>query len=153
MFGIGNSILQWIKSFLEDRQMKVTVRSSCSHWVEVVSVVPQGSVLGSLLFLIYVNDLSGWIKINIKMFADDTKLWNMIQKESDSEELQEDLDKLREWSNKWLLDFNIEKCRIMHVRHKLAMLYFHFKSRCLRWNIVQTRRSKQREKYWCNFDK
>ena len=56
--------------------MRVTVRGSCSHWVEVISGVPQGSVLGPLLFLIYVNDLPTWIKTNIKMFADDTKLWN-----------------------------------------------------------------------------
>ena len=103
--------------------MKVTVRSSCSHWVEVVSRVLQGSVLGPLLFLIYVNDLPAWIKTNIKMFADDTKLWNTIQQESNSQELQEDLDKLREWSNKWLLDFNIEKCKVMHVGHKLATSY------------------------------
>ena len=89
----------------------------------MVSGVPQGSVLGPLLFLIYVNDLPASIKTNIKMFADDTKLWNMIQQESDSQELQEDLDKLREWSNKWLLDFNIDKCKVTHVRHKLATSY------------------------------
>ena len=53
------------------------------------------------------------------MFADDTKLWNTIQHESDSQEMQEDLDTLREWSNKWLLDFNIEKCKVMHVGHKV----------------------------------
>jgi len=123
MFGIDDSSLQWILSFLEDRQMRVTIRGSCSHWVEVISGVPQGSVLGPLLFLIYVNDLPTWIKTNIKMFADDTKLWNLIQQESDSQDLQEDLDRLRDWSNKWLLDFNIEKCKVMHVGHKLATSY------------------------------
>jgi len=123
MFGIDDSTLKWIMSFLEDRHMRVTVRGSCSHWVEVISGVPQGSVLGPLLFLIYVNDLPGWIKTNIKMFADDTKLWNTIQHESDSQEMQEDLDTLREWSNKWLLDFNIEKCKVMHVGHKVATSY------------------------------
>ena len=122
-FGIHESTLQWIKSFLEDRQMRVTVKGSYSHWVEVISGVPQGSVLGPLLFLIYVNDLPLWIKTNIKMFADDTKLWNIIRHESDSRDLQEDLDRLREWSNNWLLDFNIEKCKVMHVGHKLTTSY------------------------------
>jgi len=103
--------------------MRVTVRGSCSHCGELISGVPQGSVLGPLLFLVYVNDFLGWIKTNIKMFADDTKLWNTIRQESDSEELQEDLDRLREWSNKLLLDFSIEKCKVMHVGHKLATSY------------------------------
>ena len=53
------------------------------------------------------------------MFADDTKLWNIIRHESYSRELQEDLDRLREWSNNWLLDFNTEKCKVMHAGHKL----------------------------------
>ena len=57
------------------------------------------------------------------MFAGDTKLWSTIQQEADSQELQEDLDKLKEWSNKWLLDVNIEKCKVMHVGHKLATSY------------------------------
>jgi len=58
------------------------------------------------------------------MFADDTKLWNTKRQASDSRELQEDLNRLREWSNKWLLDFNIEKCKVMHVGHKLATSYY-----------------------------
>jgi len=58
-----------------------------------------------------VNDLPEWIKTNIKMFMDDTKLWNTIRHELDSQEMQKDLNRLREWSNKWLLDFNIEKCK------------------------------------------
>jgi len=78
MFGIDDSTLQWIMSFLEDRQVRVLIRGTCSHWVEVLSGVPQGSVLGPLLFLIYVNDLPEWIKTNIEMFADDTKLRNTI---------------------------------------------------------------------------
>jgi len=57
------------------------------------------------------------------MFADDTKLWNIIRHESDSRDLQEGLDILREWSNNWLLDFNIEKCKMMHVGHKLTTSY------------------------------
>jgi len=121
MFGIDNSTLQWIMSLLEDRQMRVTVRGSCSHWVKVISGVPHGSVLGLLLFLICVSDLPGWIKT--KMSADDTKLWTTIRHELDSQEMQEDLHRLGEWGKKWLLDFNIEKFKVMHVGHKLATLY------------------------------
>jgi len=80
--------------------------------------------LGLLLFLIYVNDLPRWIKTDIKMFADDTKLWNTIRHELDRQEMQENLHRLRECSNKWFLDFNIDKFKVMHVRHKLATPYF-----------------------------
>ena len=85
-----------------------------SEWVslwliEVLSGVPQGSVLGPLLFLLYVNDLPNWVKANIKIFADDTKLWGPICSVEDSDVLQEDLRRLKVWSDEWLLHFNPEK--------------------------------------------
>jgi len=106
--------------------MRVTIRGSCSHWVDVISGMPQGSVFRPLRSLIYVNNLPGWIKTNIKMFADDDTNWNMLRHELDSQEMQEDLDRLKDWSNKWLLDFNIERCKVMHVGHKLAKQPFRF---------------------------
>jgi len=89
----------------------------------VLSGVSQGSVLGPLLFLVYVNDLPDWIKTNIKMFADDTKLWSVIGKVEDSSCLQEDLLKLKEWSDKWLLRFHPEKCKVMHIGHNHSTQY------------------------------
>jgi len=73
--GLSKEIVNWIKDFLQDRKMKVYVRGSCSEWIDVISGVPQGSVLGLLLFLIFVQDLPDWVKSSINMLADDTKIW------------------------------------------------------------------------------
>jgi len=80
--------------------MRVGVMGSFSVWVEVLSGVPQGSVLGPLLFLIFVNDLPSWIVNSIKMFAYDTKIWRVISKVEDSDDLQQDLNRLARWSDK-----------------------------------------------------
>ena len=84
------------------------VRISFSEWVEVLSGVSQGSVLGPLLFLLFVNDLSDWISSNIRMFADDTKIWCIIKEIDDGLMLQCDLHNLVKWSDKWLLKFNFK---------------------------------------------
>ena len=94
------------------------------EWVEVLSGVPQGSVLGPLLFLLFVNDLPDWISSNIRMFADDTKIWCIIKEIDDGLMLQSDLGNLVKWSDKWLLKFNTEKCKVMHLGHKLNTQYY-----------------------------
>ena len=81
--------------------MRVQVSGSYSAWFEVLIGVPQGSVLGPLLFLIFVRDLPEWVKNSIMMFADDTKVWTSIHKLEDQESLQRDLDRLGEWSKTW----------------------------------------------------
>jgi len=87
---------------------------SCFKW----SPSDQGSVLGPVLFLIFVNDLPLWIRNSmILMFADVTKVSRKICNENDGALLQQDLDSLMEWSKKCHLDFNIEKCKIMRVKH------------------------------------
>ena len=95
-------------------RITVLVRGQASGWISMISGVPQGSVLGPLLFLLYVNDNPNIIKSNVKMFPDDTKLWRMIAKEGDSCDLQEwdDLKRLQEWSWKWQLKFNLDKCTV-----------------------------------------
>ena len=121
--GITGKALVWVKEFLNDRIMKVNVRGSCSQWALVISGVPQGSVLGPLLFLLYVNDLPVWIKNNIKMFADDTKIWSKISSDTDSYLLQEDLDSIERWSQKWLLKLHPDKCKVMHLGHSYQTKY------------------------------
>ena len=81
----------------------------------VFSGVPQGSVLGPLLFLIYINDLDAGITSRISKFADDTKMGRVIEAESDRERLQENLDRLHEWSQKWEMSFNAEKCKVSRL--------------------------------------
>ena len=93
------------------------MKLSFSDWVAVLSGVPQGSVLGPLLFLIFINDLPLWIRNSmILMFADDTKIRRKVSKVEDSFLLQQDLDCLMEWSKYWRLDFNIDKCKIMRIQ-------------------------------------
>ena len=77
--------------------------------------MPQGSVLGPLLFLIYINDLEEGIRIVLLKFADDTKIFRKISNSSDTRLLQEDLDALVQWSKKWQMAFNVEKCKVMHM--------------------------------------
>ena len=123
-YGISGSLLNWIEDFLSCRRSRVGVRGSFSEWLEVLSGVPQGSVLGPLLFLLFVNDLPDDIKCSIKMFADDTKMWSVLRSEEDSHALQGDLDRLSKWSEDWQLLFNAEKCKIMHIGHKQQSEYF-----------------------------
>ena len=103
--------MKWIEAFLVDRSMRVIVRRSSLSWVNISSGVTQGSVLGPMLFLLFVNDLPDWIRSSIKMFADDTKLWTAIKSVTDSKELQDDLNCLKSWSDKWLLRFNPENVK------------------------------------------
>jgi hypothetical protein len=86
--------------------------------------VPQGSVIAPLLFILFVNGLPEWISTNIRMFADDTKLWCKIGSVADSQGLQNDLDSLAEWSRTWLLRFNSAKCKVMHIGHNFKTRYY-----------------------------
>ena len=95
--------------------MKVLINGSFSDLMKVLSGVPQGSVLGPLLFWLFVNDLPNWIISSMSMFADDAKLWRTIKTTNDSQILQRDLDALMNWSNKYLLKFNPQKCKLMCI--------------------------------------
>jgi len=121
--GLPEKILSWIHNFLTDRKMRVGLRGSFSAWAEVLSGVPQGSILGPLLFILFVNDLPDWIKSEIKMFADDTKIWCKITQQMDSTALQNDLIQLQHWTDKWLLKLNPEKCKVMHIGHSYHTKY------------------------------
>jgi len=109
---------------LTSRKMRVTVGGCFSTWADITSGVPQWSVLGPLLFLLYVNELPDWIMSSMRMFADDTKIWATIGKVDDSAILQSDLDSLSSWSNKWLLSLNPDKCCVMHMGHGLPTRYY-----------------------------
>jgi hypothetical protein len=113
--GIKGFILDWIKSWLSSRRQKVCVGQVDSEWKFVTSGVPQGSLLGPVLFLIYINDLDNNLISKLAKFADDTKLCKSMNSLDDMHSLQTDLDKLHEWSVKWQMTFNVDKCVVMHV--------------------------------------
>ena len=113
--GIDGGMLQWTKAFLTDRQQRVQVKGTSSEWRCVWSGVPQGSVLGPTLFLVYVNDLLDGLDSHGKLFADDVKVFRRVRNIQDRNNLQDDLDKLDEWSRRWKLKFNREKCKVMHI--------------------------------------
>ena len=114
-YGIRGQLLNWIKAWLSGRSQRVCLEGTVSDWVAVISGVPQGSVLGPLLFLVYINDLEDGIKSSILKFADDTKMFRKISNTGDTRQLQEDLDVLIQWSKKWQMLFNVEKCKVMHI--------------------------------------
>ena len=96
--GLTDKHLNWIRNFLTSRRMRVRVRGKFSRWFDVTSGVPQGSVLGLLLFLIFVNDLPSWIINSMRLFADDIKIWRKIRSDQDQISLQSDLDVLVDWT-------------------------------------------------------
>ncbi|BHF71095.1 hypothetical protein SprV_0401415000 [Sparganum proliferum] len=113
--GIRGNLLRWIQSFLIGRSQIVHVGDRQSAEVAVESGVPQGSVLGPTLFIIYVNDCVSELNCDVAMFADDVKLWSVIRTEFDEERLQADLTRLEKWSQDWLLPFNVTKCNVLRV--------------------------------------
>ena len=113
--GMGNSIINWIEQWLNDRRQRVVVDGEVSSWKPVLSGVPQGSVLGPILFLVYINDLEEGVTGNILKFADDTKLFRKTKEIVDKQKLQDDIDKLVRWSEKWQMLFNFEKCKCLHT--------------------------------------
>ena len=113
--GITGNLLKWITDFLSNRQQRVLINGISSEWTEVSSGVPQGSVLGPLLFILYVNDLPSQVSSFCKLFADDAKLYKDLQNLEDFEVIQNDIDKLCQWTIKWLMFFNVNKCKILHI--------------------------------------
>lgn len=111
---VAGRILQWIEAFLVNRRQRVVIKGSHSEWLPVISGVPQGSVLGPVLFVIYINDLPDEVKSKIFLYADDTKVVQQMNNDEDRLGLQKDLDKLCEWSKTWQLKFNVGKCKVMH---------------------------------------
>ena len=98
------------KRILKGRSQCVKVNGKTSSWLPVTSGIPQGSVLGPLLFLIYINDLPDNINSEVYMYADHTKIYREIKTIEDQTILQSDLDTLTRWSDVWLLKFHPEKC-------------------------------------------
>ena len=114
-YGISGKLLAWIEAFLTGRKQRVEVNGSRSSWTEVLSGIPQGSVLGPMLFICYINDMSSVVDSPIYLFADDTKVFSSIASVDDHSERPHDLEQLEKWSEKWQPRFNANKCKVMHI--------------------------------------
>ena len=115
--GITGNTLNWIKAFLSNRSQCVRVEDQCSSWKPVKSGIPQGSVLGPILFVIFINDMPEAVKSMCLLFADDAKLFRNVnlRDDTDIKILQTDVDSLTNWSGKWELPFNVGKCKVLHL--------------------------------------
>ena len=113
--GIAGNIHIWLKDWLSERKQRVVINGFTSSWLDVKSGVPQGSVLGPILFLLYVNDIDDGLNCKVSKFADDTKIACKVTTTREKETLQSDLDQLTHWANKWQMQFNVEKCKVLHI--------------------------------------
>ena len=135
-FGVNGLLLKFIKSYLENRKQRVVINGCFSDINEVLSGVPQGSILGPLLFVLFINDIYDCISEGTKilLYADDTKIWRQISCYNDSIKLQIDIDNLYKWSIENRISFNSSKCKALIVTNKneyflyaLPLVKFHYK--------------------------
>ena len=131
-YGIRGKVYEWIRNFLLNRRQRVVLNNSKSTWSEVINGVPQGSVSGSILYILY--DLPDVISCVSKLFADDTKLYRSVDSYGDSNTIQMDLYELDNWSSSWQMKFNIQKCKVLHLGKKKPRnfcLMFDNENKCL----------------------
>ena len=118
--GVSGSLLPWLGSYRSNRRQRVTLPGTQSNWNYIDAGVPQGSILGPLLFLLYINDIVKDSKSNIRLFADDTSLFSVVENPlSAAEILNSDLEKITKWAKDWLVTFNPIKTEAMLLSRKL----------------------------------
>lgn len=118
--GIRGKLLDWFRDYLSDRIQRVTLNGVHSNWGNIEAGVPQGSVLGPLLFLVYINDISKVVTSNIRLFADDTTLFITVDDDPvrPASQLNHDLREINKWANQWLVKFSPPKTESMVISNK-----------------------------------
>lgn len=125
-YGIRGNTHRWISTFLMDRKQRVVVDGETSDWVRVDSGVPQGTVLGPVLFLAFINDLPSAVDAQVRLFADDAVLYRPVCSTDDCSALQQDLHKLEEWEATWCMKFNADKCNCITITRKKKKLSYNY---------------------------
>ena len=114
--GIIGQVADWIEAWLTERKQRVVLNGSCSSWRSVFSGVPQGSILGPTLFVIFINDIDlDLTDLFLSKFADDTKAARVVDTDAEAARLQNDLDGFAQWAREWQMLFNVDKCKVIHV--------------------------------------
>lgn len=122
--GIRGSLLSWFSSYLDNRKQRVVLPRGSSTWQTIKAGVPQGSILGPILFLIYINDITQDIGSSIRLFADDTTLYIIIDDPIVSAQiLEDDMQKISNWADKWLVTFNPTKTESLLLSRKTSRPY------------------------------
>ncbi|PIK35151.1 putative RNA-directed DNA polymerase from mobile element jockey-like [Apostichopus japonicus] len=124
--GVSHQVLCWVDAFLSDREQSVVVNGSRSNPSKVTSGVPQGSVLGPILFLAYINDIGNAVSSGVRLFADDCVCYRVIDDVSDGHQLQEDINILGQWAKDWGMSFQPVKCNIMTITRKRKPVIFNY---------------------------
>ena len=111
-FGIEGKLFELIESFLSNRSQRVTINGQSSNWLPIKAGVPQGSILGPLLFLCFINDLPEGLNSNVKLFADDTAIFSTANTPIEiANELTHDLEKIKDWAIQWRMIFNPDQTK------------------------------------------
>lgn len=110
---IDNQVIDWVQEYLSDRRQAVLIESVLSDFKPVMSGVPQGSVLGPTLFLIFINDIHIGVISKIRLFADDCVIYRAVTHHNDCEELDKDLRLLSEWCHDWHMNINNSKTKLV----------------------------------------
>ena len=117
-YGVSKQVLNWISAFLSNRSQSVVVNGSSSNKADVLSGVPQGTVLGPILFIIFINDIVKCVDSQIRLFADDCVCYRVIRNISDCLALQKDIDRLGKWARDWGMRFQPSKCNMIRFSKK-----------------------------------
>ena len=126
-YGVTGSVNKWIANFLDQRTQRVVCKGEHSGWAPVLSGVPQGSVIGPILFLVYINDLPEKVHSTVRLFADDTIVYMTMTSERDAASLQQDLDNLAAWEETWQMKFHPQKCSILRVTRSQTQIIYDYK--------------------------
>ena len=133
--GIQGNLIKWIEQWLTKRNQRVILEGHTSREVPVKSGVPQGTVLGPLMFLLYINDIDTDILSTIRLFADDCIIYRAIDSEHDSQYLQKDLDTILHWAEIWQMKLNIDKCVIIRCTRSPSPIEADYK---LKDDVIKT---------------